>query len=178
MATLRQAQIDEILNYERSMNRTILDRTINQVNGFNDERAPPSTRDIKFEAILGSLVDKLKASMAEALKGITSKQFPSVNGANSDILLNTDDGNKGATAAPATETTIDKEKKAEVKNKELKAQADKQAEEASYQTQGDAYVPATAPTGIQQIEGANAPSAPAIQEGLEGVGRPKRTYKR
>lgn len=98
MATLRQTEIDEILNHDRTMNRRVLDRTIAQVQSFNDERSAPNVQDIKYEAIMGSLVDKLKASIAEALKLVAAKQFPQVTSSNAAIILNVNTGKYGMTA--------------------------------------------------------------------------------
>jgi hypothetical protein len=98
MATLRQKEIDEILNNDRTMNRRVLDRTISQVASFNDERSAPNTQDIKLEAIIGSLVDNLKASIAEALKLIAAKQFPVTNDSNAAAILGAPVGVTGMTA--------------------------------------------------------------------------------
>jgi hypothetical protein len=106
MATLRQKEIDEILNNDRTMNRRVLDRTISQVASFNDERSAPNTQDIKLEAIIGSLVDDLKASIAEALKLVAAKQFPKVTNSNASALLVNDDGKNGVTANPPNQNAI------------------------------------------------------------------------
>jgi hypothetical protein len=98
MATLRQTEIDEILNNDRTMNRRVLDRTIAQVQSFNDERSAPNVQDIKMEAIVGNLIDKLKASIAEALKLIAVKQFPETNGSNAGIIMGLPAGETGMTA--------------------------------------------------------------------------------
>ena len=95
MSTFRQEQIQELLNYERSMNRIVLDREIAQVSGFNDERSPPSNRDIKFEGLLGNLVDALKAKLAEALTSIASEQNPKMDALKATTLLDLDDGAHG-----------------------------------------------------------------------------------
>ena len=87
MATFRQQQIEEILNYDRSMNRIVLDNEIGQATRFNDERNPPTNRDIKFEALLGTLIDDLKAKIAEALQSIASKQYPKTDAAKVTTLL-------------------------------------------------------------------------------------------
>jgi hypothetical protein len=150
MATLRQRQIDEIINYERAMNRTILDRAINQVTVFNDERAPATSRDIKFEAILGGLVDKLKASMADALKAITAKQFPSINSYNASALLNTQDGSRAQErVAPAANSTIDKERQQEIADKALNEKAKARTEEAAVEIAANLPVVAAAVPPIQ-----------------------------
>jgi len=108
MATLRQKEIDEILNNDRTMNRRVLDRTIAQVASFNDERSSPNTQDIKLEAIIGSLVDDLKASIAEALKLVAAKQFPKVTNSNASALLTTPDGENGNTANPPNQEALSK----------------------------------------------------------------------
>ena len=100
MATFRQEQIDEILNYERSLNRRIYDTEILAVSRMNDERTPPSNRDIKFEALLGGLVDKLKQTIAEAVQSVASKQYPSLNAVNSAKILALNTGVKGVRAPP------------------------------------------------------------------------------
>jgi hypothetical protein len=108
MATLRQKEIDEILNNDRTMNRRVLDRTIAQVASFNDERSAPNTQDIKLEAIIGSLVDDLKASIAEALKLVAAKQFPKVTNSNASALLTAPDGKNGNTANPPNQDALGK----------------------------------------------------------------------
>jgi hypothetical protein len=171
MASLRQQQIDEIINYDRAMNRSILDRSINQVTVFNDERAPPSNRDIKFEAVLGGLVDKLKASMAEALKAITSKQFPSVNAYNAAVLLATSSGERGhQNIAPANQSTIDKERQSQLQAVELEAKAKAQGEAAAVESSGSLPVAsATAPT-IQAQAAAKTPAPVAAAVAPPGGG--------
>jgi len=94
MSTFRNQQIQEILNYDRSMNRRVLDNEISQVTHFNDERSPPSNRDIKFEAVMGTLVDGLKAKIAEALTSIASKQYPKITSTNATRLLSLGNGDK------------------------------------------------------------------------------------
>jgi hypothetical protein len=106
MATLRQTEIDEILNNDRTMNRRVLDRTIAQVQSFNDERSAPNVQDIKIEAIIGNLVDKLKASIAEALKLVALKQFPETNGSNAGIIMGLPAGEHGMTANDANQDEL------------------------------------------------------------------------
>jgi hypothetical protein len=96
MATFRQEQIEEILNYDRSMNRLVLDNQISQVTRFNDERNPPTNRDIKFEALLGTLIDGLKAKMAEALTSIAAQQYPKTDATTATTLLGLPTGEKKA----------------------------------------------------------------------------------
>lgn len=96
MATFRQEQIDDILNYDRAMNRIVLDNEIGQATRFNDERNPPTNRDIKFEALIGTLVDDVKAKIAEALTSIASKQFPKTDATKVTTLLGLPTGEYGA----------------------------------------------------------------------------------
>jgi len=117
MATFRNGQIDDILNYDRSMNRIVLDRMTTQVSQFNDEKARPTNRDIKFEALLGQLVDKLKATIAEGLATLTSKQYPSINFRNFDVLMKTNTGDKGNQAAPQPNKDKKDDKQLNVKTK-------------------------------------------------------------
>jgi len=72
MATFRNAQIDEILNNERTMNRVILDREIAHASSIGDERAPPTTRDIKNEALIGSMIDNVKEKINKAIQAVTA----------------------------------------------------------------------------------------------------------
>jgi hypothetical protein len=107
MATLRQEQIDEILNFDRTMNRRVLDRTIAQVSSFNDERSAPNNQDIKLEAVIGSLVDKLKASIADALKLIAAKQFSETNNSNASVILALPAGERGSTANDPNQAALE-----------------------------------------------------------------------
>jgi len=78
MGSLRNKMISETLNYERSMNRIILDRTIEQAKLFNESRSPPSNRDIKFEALIGDLVNKPKQKIQETTSMIAETQYDDV----------------------------------------------------------------------------------------------------
>jgi len=75
MATFRNAQIEDILNDERTMNRVILDRTSAHISAIGDEKAPATTRDIKNEAILGGLVDAVKEKLNKAIQLISGFQY-------------------------------------------------------------------------------------------------------
>jgi hypothetical protein len=105
MSTFRQEQIQEILNYERTMNRLVLDKEIAQVSRFNEERNPPSNRDIKFEAILGNLIDTLKAKIAEALTSIASEQYPKNDASTATRLLDLKSGEDGSNARYVNQKT-------------------------------------------------------------------------
>ena len=78
MGSLRNKMISEMLNYERSMNRIVLDRTIEQAKLFNETRSPPSNRDIKFEALIGDLVNKLKQKIQQTTGLIAETQYEDV----------------------------------------------------------------------------------------------------
>lgn len=75
MATFRNAQIEDILNNERTMNRVILDRTSAHISAIGDERAPPTARDIKNEALLGSQIDVVKEKINKAIQLISALQY-------------------------------------------------------------------------------------------------------
>jgi hypothetical protein len=92
MDTLRQKIIDETLNYERSMNRIIFDRTIEQAKLFNEERAPPSNRDIKFEAQIGKLIEKLKQTIQEGIQAVSYDSHPNADLAQFDRNVRSDGG--------------------------------------------------------------------------------------
>jgi hypothetical protein len=92
MDTLRQKIIDETLNYERSMNRIIFDRTIEQAKIFNEERTPPSNRDIKFEAQIGKLIDKLKQTIQEGIQAVSYDAHPNADLAQFDRNIRSDAG--------------------------------------------------------------------------------------
>ena len=94
MATFRAQQIDEILNYDRAMNRIVLDNEIGQATRFNDQRNPPTNRDIKFEALLGTLIDAMKAKIAEALTSIASQQYPKTDAVKVSGLLGLPSGDR------------------------------------------------------------------------------------
>lgn len=133
MAMFRSAQIDEILNYDRSMNRTILDRTIAQVSRFNDERNPPSNRDIKFEAIIGSLVDKLKEKIAKALQGIANEQYTTLDEQKVARLMRNRSGENGFAAAikvPANKALAESLKENEKLLEAIKRTGERPPEEA------------------------------------------------
>ena len=117
MATFRAQQIEEILNYDRAMNRIVLDNEIGQATRFNDQRNPPSNRDIKFEALLGTLIDAMKAKIAEALTSIASQQYPKTDATKVTSLLGLKSGEK------ANEANFRNQNDAAIK-KALKTQKD------------------------------------------------------
>jgi hypothetical protein len=79
MGSLRNKMITETLNYERGMNRIILDRTVEQAKLFNETRNPPSNRDIKFEALIGDIVNKLKETINQTTQAIKATQYTDMN---------------------------------------------------------------------------------------------------
>jgi hypothetical protein len=96
MATFRNAQLEEILNNERSMNRVILDRTSAHVAALGDERAPPTIKDLKLEATLGGLIDGLKEKINKAIQLISSHQYGSLDEKKIERLLNLDSARQDA----------------------------------------------------------------------------------
>jgi len=75
MSTFRNSQIEEILNNERNMNRVILDRVSAHIASIGDDKAPPTTRDIKIEAQIGGLIDGLKETINKAIQKISGYQY-------------------------------------------------------------------------------------------------------
>jgi len=75
MSTFRNNQIEEILNNERNMNRVILDRVSAHIASIGDDKAPPTTRDIKIEAQIGGLIDALKETINKAIQKISGYQY-------------------------------------------------------------------------------------------------------
>lgn len=90
MATFRNAQLEEILNNERSMNRVILDRTSAHISSIGDDKAPPTQRDIKLEATLGTMIDALKEKINKAIQAISSHQYGSLDDVKVDRLIRLD----------------------------------------------------------------------------------------
>lgn len=90
MATFRNSQIEEILNNERSMNRVILDRTAAHISSIGDDKAPPTQRDIKLEATLGTMIDGLKEKINKAIQLISAHQYGSLDDQKVDRLMNLD----------------------------------------------------------------------------------------
>jgi len=93
MATFRNSQIEEILNDERRLNRTIMDRQKQHVSSIGDQRAPPLARDIKLEAILGTQIDQLKEEINKAIQLISGFQFNKLDEKKIDRLLKMDTRN-------------------------------------------------------------------------------------
>jgi len=91
MATFRNAQLEEILNNERSMNRVILDRTSAHIAAIGDDKAPPTQRDIKLEATLGTMIDGLKEKINKAIQAISSHQYGSLDDVKVDRLMRLDE---------------------------------------------------------------------------------------
>jgi hypothetical protein len=87
MATFRNNQIEEILNDERKLNRTIMDRQKQHVSSIGDQRAPPSMRDIKLEAILGTQIDQLKEDINKSIQLISGFQYGKLDEKKIDRLL-------------------------------------------------------------------------------------------
>lgn len=90
MATFRNNQIEEILNDERRLNRTIMDRQKQHVSAIGDQRAPPTSRDIKLEAILGTSIDELKEEINKVIQLVSAFQFGKLDEKKIDRLLKLD----------------------------------------------------------------------------------------
>ena len=107
MDALRQKIIYETLNYERSMNRIILDRTIEQAKLFNEERSPPSNRDIKFEAQITKLIDKLKQTIQEGINAVNYETHPNVDLATFDRNMRSNAGEEGKVISNRPPPTVE-----------------------------------------------------------------------
>lgn len=87
MATFRNSQIEAILNDERMLNRTIMDRQKQHVSAIGDQRAPPTMRDIKLESLLGQQIDELKEEINKVIQLISPFQFGKLDDAKIERLL-------------------------------------------------------------------------------------------
>jgi hypothetical protein len=112
MATFRNSQLEEILNNERSMNRVILDRTSAHIASIGDDKAPPTQRDIKLEATLGTMVDALKEKINKAIQLISSHQYGSLDDIKVDRLMNLDERRQDLIGALFVEESADKSRDA------------------------------------------------------------------
>jgi len=93
MATFRNSQIEEILNDERRLNRTIMDRQKQHISAIGDQRAPPTSRDIKLEAIFGTSIDELKEEINKVIQLVSAFQFGKLDDKKIDRLLGLDTNN-------------------------------------------------------------------------------------
>jgi hypothetical protein len=191
MATFRQEQIDDILNYDRAMNRIVLDNEIGQAARFNDERNPPTNRDIKFEALLGTLIDDLKAKIAEALQSVASKQYPKTDSTKVTTLLGLPTGEKKADFKNMNYAAIKKAQKqqedhnyaiAKVKEAERRGQTvDEEADEDDEAADAAAGTDGVAPVTDQDIVPVPRnllTSMPPVKRGkIKGDGMPNRKRK-
>ena len=107
MSTFRNDQIDEILNNERRMNRVIFDRVSDHVATIGDERAPPTMRDIKLEATLGSLIDVLKEKINKAIQLVSAFQYGKLDSNRADRILKTNDANQSGIKDSHIDKTTD-----------------------------------------------------------------------
>ena len=162
MATFRHSQIDEILNYDRSMNRRVLDRTVAQVFTFNEQRAPPTNRDIKFEALIAKLIDELKKNITNAIEGISFDQAQELRGDSFATVMAKRTGETGLEGPPPNPTTsflgLEDPKLVAKKQQAAQQQAMQDAQQAQYDS-GTAY-------------GTNAGNDPMM-----GFGRPRKSRK-
>jgi hypothetical protein len=91
MSTFRNNQIDEILNIDRRLNRSILDRTQQHVNSIQDERTAPTTRDIKLEASIGEQIDAIKEQINKAIQLITPFKYGKLDADRAERVLKTEE---------------------------------------------------------------------------------------
>lgn len=107
MSTFRNSQIEEILNNERNMNRVILDRASAHIASIGDDKAPPTTRDIKLEAQIGGLIDALKETINKAIQKISGYQYGRATEKNTARNLKLKTNNMGTQTAdiPGVQTS-------------------------------------------------------------------------
>lgn len=160
MDTLRQKIIDETLNYERSMNRIIFDRTIEQAKIFNEERAPPSNRDIKFEAQIGKLIEKLKQTIQEGIQAVSYDAHPNADLAQFDRNVRSDAGEEGKVVRTGPNPTVAQVEAQGVVD-DANADEDGQSEGEAGDEAEDAVGDALAGVTNAATPGANVPLPPA-----------------
>lgn len=66
--SLRQKQINEVLDYHRLINRTVFDRNVKSVFASNQSKAEPHRTDIETEANLRDRVDKIKTILQQIIQ--------------------------------------------------------------------------------------------------------------
>lgn len=87
------------------MNRRVLDRTSAQVAMFNEQRAPPTQSDIKFEALIAKLIDELKKNITNAIEGISHDQAQELRGDAFEAILSKRTGETGLEGPVPNPTT-------------------------------------------------------------------------
>jgi hypothetical protein len=65
MKSLRQKQIDEVLDYHKNMNQAVFNRQVRQVQASNESRSAPHKTDIETEAGLRDKVDAMKINLQQ-----------------------------------------------------------------------------------------------------------------
>lgn len=63
--SLRQKQIDEVLDYHKLMNQVVFNRNVRNVAALNEKATPPHRTDLEVEAEFRSKVDAIKQSLSE-----------------------------------------------------------------------------------------------------------------
>ena len=159
MDTLRQKIIDETLNYERGMNRIIFDRTIEQAKLFNEERAPPSNRDIKFEAQIGKLIEKLKQTIQEGIQAVSYDAHPNADLAQFDRNVRSDGGEERQVKAKRPDPTV-AQVEAQGAVDDANADEDGQGESEAEDEAEDAVDDALGEVGNLAQPGASLPAPP------------------
>jgi hypothetical protein len=96
MSTFRNNQISEILNIDRRLNRTILDRTQQHVNSIQDEKSAPTTRDIKLEASIGEQIDGIKEQINKAIQLITPFKYGKLDSDRAERVLKAEEYSQSA----------------------------------------------------------------------------------
>jgi hypothetical protein len=74
MDSLRQKQIDEVLQYDKVINSRVFGREIDQVAQFNDPRSRPTKDDITFQAEVEKRVQEIITIIQKMTNNITSNE--------------------------------------------------------------------------------------------------------
>ena len=70
MDSLRQKQIDEILQYDKVMNSRVFKSEIDQVSQFNDPRSRPTKDDLVFESEVEKRIANILNSIQSMINSI------------------------------------------------------------------------------------------------------------
>lgn len=87
--SLRQKQINEVLDYHRLINRSVFDRNVRSVFASNQAKAEPHRTDIETEANLRERVDRMKTTLQQLVQyssyGTTTASEGTMEGRTIDI---------------------------------------------------------------------------------------------
>lgn len=88
MNSLRQRQIDEVLQYDKVINSRVFGREVDQVSQFNDPKSRPNKDDITFQAEVEKRVEDLMNTVQRMNNNISDVETPS----SGELNLGVDEG--------------------------------------------------------------------------------------